>query len=150
MFWGTVGMVMKKLLLAGLSLTALVGAAAAADLPAKAPPALYAPPYSFTGCYGGANFGSIFFNDGWTGGTPATGFATSAAYTGTDLVLGGQAGCNYQFGSWVLGVQGDYDWTQANGTGPDNVNANGLIDGTKTKSLSSVTGRLGYAFDRHQ
>jgi len=64
--------------------------------------------------------------------------------------LGGvQAGCNYQVGGWVFGVQGDYDWMSANGS---HVNSffSGVghplwIDAPHSKSLASVTGRVGYA-----
>ena len=47
--------------------------------------------------------------------------------------LGGvQAGCNYQVGGWVFGIQGDYDWTNASGS-----NANALFPGLTDSSKSS-------------
>jgi outer membrane immunogenic protein len=69
--------------------------------------------------------------------------------------LGGvQVGCNYQAGTWVFGIQGDYDWTNAK-TDNTNVfltNFNGfgltVVNHTEIKSIASVTGRVGYAWDR--
>ena len=70
-----------------------------------------------------------------------------AATTASSWLGGVQAGCNYQVGGWVFGIQGDYDWTNASSS-----NANALFplitDSSKVKSLSSVTGRVGYAWDR--
>ncbi len=61
--------------------------------------------------------------------------------------LGGiQGGCNYQVGSWVFGIQGDYDWSGASGS-----NNNVLfpfVAQSNIRSLASVTGRVGYAWDR--
>jgi outer membrane immunogenic protein len=49
----------------------------------------------------------------------------------------------------VFGIQGDYDWTNANGSAADPTFAPDLAtDATKIKSLASVTGRVGYAWDR--
>src|SRR5204862_8057465 len=62
--------------------------------------------------------------------------------------LGGiQGGCNYQAAGWVFGAQADFDWTNAMGSHPDPFFI-GLTDRSRTRSLSSVTGRIGYAWDR--
>ncbi len=63
---------------------------------------------------------------------------------------GAQAGCNYQVGGWVFGIQGDYAWTGASGSSADLgfFNPVGGTIGSKVKGLSSVTGRVGYAWDR--
>jgi outer membrane immunogenic protein len=46
-------------------------------------------------------------------------------------------------------IQGDYDWTNANGSAADPTFAPDLgTDAMKIKSLASVTGRVGYAWDR--
>jgi outer membrane immunogenic protein len=117
----------------------------AADLPVKAP--YRAPPpvaaFSWTGCYIGGNVGGLWARKEWTN-------VAGAAITSHDVDgwLGGvQAGCNYQLGAWVFGIQGDYDWTGAKGTSADLILA-GDSDETKIKSLASVTGRIGYAWDR--
>src|SRR5215208_3032486 len=63
--------------------------------------------------------------------------------------LGGvQAGCDYQFaGSFVIGIQGDYAWTDAEGS-HDSAREFGVAYHSKVNSLASVTGRIGYAWDR--
>ena len=144
---------MKRLLLAGVALSAFVaGPAIAADLRAR-PVYKSAPPvvtyYSWTGCYVGGNVGGVWVNKEWFSQLPGDpSFGQSFGSHDANSWLGGvQAGCNYQVGNWVFGIQGDYDWTNASGS---NVNAlfPGLTDSSKIKSLSSVTGRIGYAWDR--
>ena len=59
--------------------------------------------------------------------------------------LGGvQAGCNYQVGRWVLGAQGDWDWTSATAS-TANPAFPLFTDQSDTKSLASLTLRTGYA-----
>jgi outer membrane immunogenic protein len=132
------GKVMKNSFLAGLGLVSLfAGPAMAADLPAKVPAVKVSPVYNWTGCYAGPNFGSVFVQQDW---------GAFGGDDGTGLVLGGQAGCNYQISTWVFGVQGDAAWSDASGTHTDDVT--GLTDEWKKNMLSSVTGRFGYALDR--
>jgi outer membrane immunogenic protein len=47
----------------------------------------------------------------------------------------------------VFGVQGDYLWANARGSN-DNPITPALSDRSRVKSLGSVTGRVGYAWDR--
>ena len=63
--------------------------------------------------------------------------------------LGGvQAGCDYQFaGGFVIGIQGDYALPDAEGS-HDSALEFGVAYHSKVKSLASVTGRIGYAWDR--
>jgi outer membrane immunogenic protein len=116
---------------------------------AAPPPPVYA--YSWTGCYIGGNGGGMWVRKeysltqlvGFT--VPSTNFGSHDASSG---IGGVQAGCNYQFaGGWVVGIQGDYDWTDAKGSNADLV-AIGFTDHTRIRSLASVTGRVGYAWDR--
>jgi outer membrane immunogenic protein len=145
---------MKKILLA-TALTALIAAPAmAADLArpvykAAPPPPVYA--YSWTGCYIGGNGGGMWVRKeysltqlvGFT--VPSTNFGSHDASSG---IGGVQAGCNYQFaGGWVVGIQGDYDWARANGSHVDPFGLGTTLT-SNTKSLASVTGRVGYAWDR--
>ena len=145
---------MKKLLLASAAMLALFGGtASAADLSVKqpvyrAPPPVYV--FSWTGCYVGGNVGGVWIRKDETL-TTAFGPALAGTNFGShdaDSFLGGvQAGCNYQVGGWVFGIQGDYDWTDASGSHVNSFFPT-WTDSSKTKSLASVTGRVGYAWDR--
>jgi outer membrane immunogenic protein len=145
---------MRKLLLASGSAVALLGASAgAADLrPVAGPAPVYVPPsavavFTWAGCYAGGNVGGIRANSNW--GDTALGDLGSTTASGA---LGGaQAGCNYQVGAWVFGIQGDYDWTNVSSNVANGIPATlafGLTNHTQYKSLSSVTGRVGLAWDR--
>src|SRR6516225_2325952 len=72
-----------------------------------------------------------------------------AAWSWTGCFLGGaQVGCDYQFaGGFVIGVQGDDAWTNAEGS-HDSAREIGVAYHSKVRSLASVTGRVGYAWDR--
>ena len=134
---------MKKTLLATVALVGLAAPAMAADLPVKyrppPPPPVY---FSWTGCYIGGNVGGVWVEKEITG--PLGGTLTGDASSGA---VGLQAGCNYQFaGGWVIGIQGDYDWINA-GFERNSV----FFDATtslRAKSVASLTGRIGYAWDR--
>jgi outer membrane immunogenic protein len=110
---------MKKFLLGSVALIALVGAAAAADMPTKAP-AMYAPfAYNWTGPYVGLNAGGGWIRD------------TGTNHNGG--LIGGTIGYNFQAaGPWVWGLEGDLDY----------------FSNRDQKYLGTVRGRLGYATDR--
>ena len=141
---------MKKALLASVAGVALLnGWANAADLARPGP--IYRPAvvpvvvqvYNWTGCYVGGNVGGIWAMSDWNDavlGDFGSGSATGA--------LGGlQTGCNYQFSNsgWVVGIQGDYDWTNASNNNPVPLFP-AVTDQTNIRSLASITGRVGYAF----
>ena len=113
---------MKKLFLTGVALSALVaGPAMAADLAVRAP-AYKAPPpvpvyFSWTGCYVGGHVGGLWARKEWTDRDFRC-VATAEGSHDADSWLGGvQAGCDYQFaGGFVIGIQGDYAWTDAEGS----------------------------------
>jgi outer membrane immunogenic protein len=119
----------------------------AADLPvARAPaavaPVAYAPPvYNWSGFYVGGNLGAGFASSSWS--DPFTGAHNTFSKDG--FIGGGQVGANWQINALVLGIEGDFDWTGLKGSGRDSV---GNIINTNTQWTSTVTGRVGAAFDR--
>src|SRR5271166_5922456 len=140
---------MKKLLLAGAAATALLaGSAGAADLarpaPVYIPRQVIVPLFTWTGCYVGGNVGGVWGNNDWNDSI----FGDFGSNTASGVVGGVQGGCNYQVSNWVLGIQGDYDWTNANSTNANQFIAFGVTDQTQLRSLASVTGRVGYSWNR--
>ena len=106
----------------------------AADLPpapvyTKAP---VAAPYSWTGCYIGANGGygwnngnSTYHDPNTTGdpinnlpnfGTPSVYIPAPTSTGGSGWLGGGGAGCNWQSQQWVFGVEGDIDGGHISGS----------------------------------
>jgi outer membrane immunogenic protein len=123
----------------------------AADLPPAAAPrepvAYKAPPpvFSWTGFYLGINGGYGFGQSSWS--NPL--FAPTGNFNTSGFLIGGTLGANYQMGSFVIGLEGDGDWNDANGTTSIGGGA-GCVTGCTTQSdwLATIRGRAGYAFDR--
>ena len=148
---------MKKILLTTVALTALVATSAmAADVGVYGapPPAPVYPVYSlyykWTGCYVGGHVGGLWAHKEWVDHDPASvTFGSSDGSHDPSGVLGGlQAGCDYQFaGGFVVGVAGDYAWSSAKQSNAS-ILFPGFTNQSTVKSLASVTGRLGYAWDR--
>lgn len=161
-------MKMKQLLLATSALI-VAGSAHAADLGArpytKAPMA--APvPFSWTGCYVGGHVGggahrTSFTETGVSTGFPGGGISTIAPLPGDSIGLNGdvgvvggvQAGCDYQFSNnWVIGIAGDFAGTDIHGVVNDpffgGKAGNPATLSSRTDWVASVTGRVGYTWDR--
>ncbi len=120
----------------------------AADLPMRPAPApvapvAYAPPvYNWSGFYIGGHIGGGFENSSWT--DPFTGL--NDTFNNSGFLGGAQIGVNTQFNWLVLGLEGDFSWTSAiKGTG---TNSAGNSITTSPQWTSTVTGRVGAAFDR--
>jgi outer membrane immunogenic protein len=138
---------MKKFLLGTVALIAFGATvpALAADLAArpytKAPPAVYAPIYNWTGFYIGGHVGGAFRgNDGFAG-----------TNNGSDdgRFLGGvQGGADYQFApNWVLGIEAEYSWLGSNNNTVTFTGAGaGYVYTNNQRGLGSVTGRIGYTW----
>ena len=127
---------MKKLFLASISLVALNagGSALAADMPVKARPAPPPAVYSWTGCYGGGFVGYGWGNSQhrsldpraipWVFGPtrksesrlpePSSGDITPS-FDMSGALGGFNVGCQYQFGWWLIGVEGDWAATNKDG-----------------------------------
>lgn len=69
---------------------------------------------------------------------------------------GGTAGYNYQAGQWVVGVEGDIDWSGVRGTngnrsatavcnGPVAAGGTGFACATENSWIGTVRGRVGFA-----
>jgi outer membrane immunogenic protein len=155
---------MKRFLIASVAITALVGTPAlAADMAVKAPLPAPAPVANWNGCYVGANGGAAW---GWDSSMtwadvhpgPGTGaiqydpidFGRSTTSGG---IVGGQVGCNWQASSvYVLGLEGDADWTNLGSTARQNgLTALGVPQGggvvnmsEQNDFLASVRGRAGF------
>ena len=123
-----------------------VAGAADMSMPLKAPLASPPPAYAWTGCYINGGGGFALWNQDYYAQDTVTGAATlssTAGGRGWMGVFGG--GCDYQFslgalGNWVIGVFGDYDPMDIEGT-----NQPGLLVGNEKESSAwFVGGRLGY------
>jgi outer membrane immunogenic protein len=134
---------MKKLLFAA-AIVAFSAPAIAADLPARpyAPAVAAVPLYDWSGIYGGVNAGGGWGPSNWL-------FDISGIRTGHQMSggFGGfQAGYNYQIGSFVLGVEGDYSLANINGSNAcPNVT---YLCKSKVRALGDMTARVGFARDR--
>jgi outer membrane immunogenic protein len=162
---------MKKCAVASLACAALAlasGAAVAADMPAKAPIYTKAPPvavYSWTGFYvgGNAGYGWGDANDEMTLGglwpTDGSGDNLSVGPLGnrrlrpTGFTGGVEAGYNYQVGSWVWGIEADWEYFGLKDNFSATVTAASgdpyaFASSYKSNWLVTVRPRLGYAFDQ--
>ena len=134
---------MKVLVSAGLALGLLLAAqgARAADLSVaplyKAPPAPN-PAYNWSGFYLGVDGGGGWGDSHWQGLGRVD---TSGGQAG------GTAGYNWQLGQGVFGLEGDMDWSGLRGSSAIAACPGGSCS-TSSTWLSTVRGRVGYAFDR--
>ena len=151
---------MKKLLLAGAALSTfsnVVDSVFAADMP---PFVAAIPIFTWTSCFLGAHIGG-----GWAQkdfidpvalvqnsflSTVTTG-VTTVGVSSSGLLVGGQMGCDYQFGlsPWVLGLEGAVSGMNLRGNTNFALPLGGPSDiatmTAKTDFLPTVTARFGYA-----
>jgi outer membrane immunogenic protein len=137
----------SKLISALVTVGALLGtgAARAADLPMKSAPYVApAPVFSWTGCYIGVHAGAgVLLDQGFEDNV------READRHGVGGLAGGQAGCNYQTGMLVLGIEGEGFWSGMK-IKRDEFNGNNTLDSTatiKNKSDFDIAARFGVAFD---
>jgi outer membrane immunogenic protein len=182
---------MKKLLLSSVALAGLTATAMAADLPSRrAAPAPYVavPVFTWTGFYVGVNAGYGFSDSNKESTLSSVNILGASAPLGAPgstgifgqrnnndgFVGGGQVGYNYQVGQFVIGFEGDIQYTDFGGRSgrfgnnafqtyaansplivnpiagsPGNVAYfNNTSLGSRSEFFGTVRGRLGYAFDR--
>jgi outer membrane immunogenic protein len=140
---------MKKSLLVSIVLAVQVaGQALAADLPPVGPiyravtPAIYS---WWTGCYVGGNVFIAWSNASYTAVEP--GLSENFGFNPTSYIGGIQTGCQYQWNSWVFGLEGSYSATHLNQTHPSALIFD-LIRRINIDRIGTVTPRLGYTWDR--
>jgi len=130
-----------KLLGSGLAALTMLAAAVSAQA-ADIPPPVYKGVrpviayYNWTGFYLGINGGYAWGSSDWD-------FPVSSPSPKGGLI-GATLGYNYQVGSIVFGIEGDYDWASIKGSDA----CAGVTCETKSTYLATFRGRLGYAFDR--
>ena len=136
-----------------VALIVLASPAMSADMRApvyKEPPPVV-PLWSWTGCYVGGHAGGVSAKaKEWIVRTPGGAFhgQSLGGHDADGWVGGVQAGCDYQLaGGFVIGIQGDHGWAHAEGS-HDSARERGVAYHSKVRSLASVTGRIGYAWDR--
>src|SRR5258707_228727 len=141
-----------KLISAMVAVSAIlcVGGAQAADLPMKAMPYVApAPVFSWTGCYIGVHAGAgVLLDQGFQAGTQEL-VITNADRHGVGGLAGGQAGCNYQTGMLVLGIEGEGFWSGMKVT-QDTFEGNFLFGSARIRNKwdCDVGGGVGVAFVR--
>ncbi|MGH6936885.1 MAG: outer membrane protein [Methylocella sp.] len=162
---------LRRILLASASALALSGAALAAEPPPYVPP----PPPTWTGLYVGLNAGYTWSNSNTVNtvttnvfsnpaipGSAAFGIAEAALATANlpsridGFIGGGQTGYNYQFGSWVTGLELDFQGIAGGGRSstllssatvtfaPGNPINQTLSVSRNLDWLGTVRGRFGY------
>jgi outer membrane immunogenic protein len=108
-------------------------------------------PFSWTGFYVGSHVGHAWANADWTFTEQVNFFADGGSKLSHDphgWFSGGQVGLNRQVGPWVWGLEGtlsggDVDKEARSPFAPDQDSFT-----TDIQTLWTVTGRLGYAWDR--
>jgi outer membrane immunogenic protein len=147
-----------RLILGIVLASAIAGPGLAADMtmPLLKSPS-YAPAFSWTGTYVGANIGGVWgtFNVSPATTNNLTGFVGAPAamdINDSNLIGGFQAGYNWQIGQWVLGLEQDYQFTGLKQTATFAAPAGLFLAGdsiaVKTDYLAATRARLGMAWDR--
>ena len=146
---------MKNIFLSAAALIAFAAPALAADMSArpitKAPPMVASAGYNWTGFYTASSIGGAWYEVNGTYVLPPLDQHNTDDSTG---IYGSHVGLQYQWGNWVLGVEGAYntmfngdDWGSSTSQSPDCVasTANRLCQG-RVRNYWTVGGKLGMTF----
>ncbi len=145
---------MRRILLASVSSLALITSAAAADMsvPVKAPPRVTpVPPPLWSGPYIGLNIGAARHHWSFTDvnrfffASPNDTFWTDSK---TGFTIGGQIGYNWQWDSFVFGVEADGNWIDANADASFTRFSSLAHAVSELNWLSTFRARAGVAVDR--
>jgi len=122
----------------------------AADLPSRSAPVspYVAPIFTWTGFYLGAHAGAGFGGE-YKARTVVFDPPIEGKLSAGGFIIGGQAGFNYQMGSFVVGVEGDLSYADIKND--ISFGVPGLASASveaSTDYLATIRGRIGYAWDR--
>jgi outer membrane immunogenic protein len=170
---GIRGVAVKPIIGAVGVLLAGLGGAFAADMPAPGPvpvpPAYYPTYYNWSGVYVGVNAGVGFGTSTWNCGPPGPSIVpvgtecptnrSTGGFNISGALAGATLGANYQTGPFVVGFEGDIDWSGVRGSSSSaactalTAGANfplpaGSTCQTNITWLGTARARIGYAFDR--
>lgn len=105
----------------------------------------YAPAFSWTGLYVGANVGYGWSRQEWV---DPLDHSDDVSYSGRGFMGGGQLGYNLQSGPWVWGVEVDASRTGIKGRGVPLAEPEPTTLKTEADWIVTLTGRLGYSHDQ--
>jgi outer membrane immunogenic protein len=163
---------MKKLLLGSVALLALgVGAPAiAADMGVRPRAVAYVAGTNWTGCHLGGSVGNEWGRNGGYTTTPQStqsfgavqipmpaGQQVAPGFDMNGFIGGFYAGCDYQVGAWVFGIEGDWSNVNKEGQVFDNFtfNIGGRVvtspfdvNSAQERWVATARARVGYAVDK--
>jgi outer membrane immunogenic protein len=138
---------MRRVLLSGAALLALLGTAQAADMatkmPVKAPP-VPAPAYDWSGFYLGGYYGESWSQSNVSTPVPVGNAAPGSVDLNTTSSTGGvTAGYNLQLSPmWLVGVEGDFGYLGGGQLFQDFDDT--IAVGEKNRWYATLRGRIGY------
>jgi outer membrane immunogenic protein len=160
---------MQRIVIAAISsivMASIIAAsrAMAADLPVRTEAPAYYPAvatvYDWGGGYIGINGGYAFGQSEW-GSDPLnpSGNSSTENFHVNGGLVGATIGVSGQWGAWVFGVEGDFDWQGLSGSSksafctsilisPSAAGGAGLNCKTASNWLGTLRARFGYAWDR--
>jgi outer membrane immunogenic protein len=138
-----------------ISAIAGIGAASAADLPArvytKAPAVVASPIYDWSGFYIGLNGGWGSSRNCWdltaNGLAPIVPATPEGCHNATGGAVGGQAGYRWQSSAWVFGLEAQGDWANLRGTTSPSLTFLNTANTSKINAFGLFTGQVGYAWN---
>src|SRR6516225_5547077 len=154
---------MRRISIVAVALILGAGHALAADLPVRpVAPAYYPVPviYDWGGGYIGINGGYAFGQSEWSDSFNPSGNSSTGNFNVTGGLVGATIGVSGQWGAWVFGVEGDFDWQGISGSSSSafctsilfsstpGSTAAGLSCKTASNWLGTLRARFGYAWDR--
>src|SRR5579872_513157 len=125
-----------------------ISTASAADLPMATKALAYQPSYDWNGFYAGGQFGGGWFRSQTTTIDGNANFPSGLIlnpFNGSGVLGGGYAGYNYQVNQMLIGIDGDYSWSDLKGTA-STVGPTGFTSTSTPNAnwIATVSGRVGF------